>query len=172
MSPTDLAAKPSAPGLDATVATAQADMERLIQLGGLQSDPLRHPIRALSVHLDALATLTRTIERIISEQKPPISVEDIKALNKAIAANSAQSVQAQTFVAIRSAVMLEHRKFWLWAAAAILVTWGVMFGAGAYWHANTQQPPIRDVTSCVPTPQPGGGTAFTCTFWAQRPGSH
>lgn len=170
MAPADLAARPAAAGLDATVAAAQADMERLIQLGGLQNDPIRHPIRALSVHLDALVTLTRTMERIISEQKPPISVEDIKALNKAAAANAANEV----VYAVRH---LALRTFWrtaLQAGAALVVALCVGIGAGWWLHAHTGQPPIRDVTSCVPSPQAGGGEAYTCVFWAKPPttGTH
>src|SRR4051794_33255940 len=36
------------------VEAAQAELDRAIQLGGLQNDPIRHTLRALSVHLAAL----------------------------------------------------------------------------------------------------------------------
>lgn len=43
------------------VSAAQLEMERLIQLGGLLNDPLRHPIQALSIHLDVLSRVSRSL---------------------------------------------------------------------------------------------------------------
>jgi len=40
--------------LASIVAAAQAELDRAIQVGGLQNDPLRHTVHALSVHLIAL----------------------------------------------------------------------------------------------------------------------
>jgi hypothetical protein len=53
------------PELGKAIKDAQAEMERLIRLGEQQNDPIRHPIQALSVHLDALLKLsTSTVRRL------------------------------------------------------------------------------------------------------------
>jgi hypothetical protein len=43
-------------------------MERLVQLGELQNDPIRHPIRALSVHLDALLKVSMALSQVPARQ--------------------------------------------------------------------------------------------------------
>jgi hypothetical protein len=50
------------------VADAQAEIARLVQLGELQNDPLRHPIQALSVHLDALYKITQAGSQMLAHQ--------------------------------------------------------------------------------------------------------
>jgi hypothetical protein len=50
------------------VADAQAEIARLVQLGELQNDPIRHPIQALSVHLDALYKITQAGSQMLAHQ--------------------------------------------------------------------------------------------------------
>jgi hypothetical protein len=50
------------------VADAQAEIARLVQLGELQNDPIRHPIQALSVHLDALYKVTQAGSQVLARQ--------------------------------------------------------------------------------------------------------
>jgi hypothetical protein len=56
------------PELGKAIKDAQAEMERLIQLGELQNDPIRHPIQALSVHLDALLKLSTAHTQALTRQ--------------------------------------------------------------------------------------------------------
>jgi hypothetical protein len=50
------------------VADAQAEIARLVQLGELQNDPIRHPIQALSVHLGALHKITQASSQMLAHQ--------------------------------------------------------------------------------------------------------
>ncbi len=50
------------------IADARAEIDRLIQLGELQNDPIRHPIQALSVHLDALYQVTLAGSQTLAKQ--------------------------------------------------------------------------------------------------------
>jgi hypothetical protein len=50
------------------VADARAEITRLMQLGELQNDPIRHPIQELSVRLDALYRVTRASSQMLTEQ--------------------------------------------------------------------------------------------------------
>jgi hypothetical protein len=121
MPPGDLAAKPSEPGLNAAIAAAQADMERLIQLGGLQSDPLRHPIRALSVHLDVLTRLGERDERVIAR------IEQLLEEAKTQAAGEiARRALAELPRHAGQLVKTEHHKL-VWRTAGLLL---LMFIAG------------------------------------------
>jgi hypothetical protein len=47
------------------ITDAGAEIIRLVQLGELQNDPIRHPIRALSVHLEAHCRVTRPAARVL-----------------------------------------------------------------------------------------------------------
>ena len=50
------------------IADAQAEIARLVRLGELQNDPLRHPIQALSVHLDAVYKVTQAGSQMLARQ--------------------------------------------------------------------------------------------------------
>ena len=50
------------------VADARLEIARLVQLGELQHDPIRHPIEALSVHLDALYKLASASSKTLAAQ--------------------------------------------------------------------------------------------------------
>jgi hypothetical protein len=68
------AAKPSAVDeaalaeMGQVVADARAEITRLVQLGELQNDPIRHPIQALSVHLEALYKVTQASSQVLAKQ--------------------------------------------------------------------------------------------------------
>ena len=89
---------PLPPEMDQVIAEARAEMDRLVELGGLQNDPLRHPIQALSVHLGALHTLTlnssRTLAKQVEAARQSINDEDIRRLSQA-AANGAERRAAE-----------------------------------------------------------------------------
>jgi hypothetical protein len=83
-----------APEVGDVITEARSEMERLMQMGELQNDPLRHPIAALSVHLDALHKLfvdgTLTLASQIEAAKRPVSEEDIRRLTQAAASGASQ----------------------------------------------------------------------------------
>jgi hypothetical protein len=68
-----------APDMERVVAEAQAEMDRLVRLGNLQNDPIRHPIQALSVHLGAFSKLIEAARR-------PVGDEDIRRLTSSAGA--------------------------------------------------------------------------------------
>ena len=108
------------------VTDARAEITRLMQLGELQNDPIRHPIQALSVHLDAFYSITRASSRMLTEQiqasaqqiptGPPLREEDLRrAVMQSIATHGTGVERA---LSVRAGLLL----------AAVLA------GAGAgYW---------------------------------------
>ncbi len=50
------------------VAEARVEIARLVQMGALQDDPIRYPIQALSVHLEALYKVTLTGSQTLAKQ--------------------------------------------------------------------------------------------------------
>src|ERR1700759_3672361 len=62
------------------VEAAQAELDRAIQIGGLQNDPLRYTLRALSIHLAALQyVLLRFSARMDAADKRASTVQDSTA---------------------------------------------------------------------------------------------
>ena len=78
--------EPPAAGEDAlaemgkVVADARLEITRLVQLGELQHDPIRHPIEALSVHLEALYKVASATVKTLTTQAVVVSrpVDDDK----------------------------------------------------------------------------------------------
>jgi hypothetical protein len=56
------------PEIGQVVAEARAEMDRLVRLGNLQNDPIRHPIQALAVHLGAFQKLIEAAQRPASDE--------------------------------------------------------------------------------------------------------
>jgi hypothetical protein len=69
-----------APELMGTVSAAVDELDRAIQSAELQRDPLRHALKALATHLNALHRVltdaTQTIGAQLEEAKRPIAAED------------------------------------------------------------------------------------------------
>jgi hypothetical protein len=114
------------------VAHAQAEISRLVQLGELQNDPIRHPIQALSVHLDALYRITVAGSQTLAKQiqtadapKLPMPDTDLRqAVAQGIRASAGHLLQA-----------LNARNV-LVAAGMLLIT--LLIGAGGgYWFGRT-----------------------------------
>jgi hypothetical protein len=86
------------PDVRRVIADAQAEMDRLVRLGGLQNDPIRHPIQALSVHLGALHALMLTNNQILAKQieaaRQAVDDEDTRRRSLA-AANGAERRAAE-----------------------------------------------------------------------------
>jgi hypothetical protein len=114
-----------APEMGELIAAAREEMDRLIQMGDLQNDPIRHPIRALSVHLGALYKLTldssQTLARQIEEAHP---VTDDDLIRRAVA----QGVSDWGSHAVR-------RMGWMnIVIGAGMLTAALLVGAGSgYW---------------------------------------
>lgn len=148
------------PEMDQVVAEARAEMDRLVELGGLQNDPLRHPIQALSVHLGALHTLmldsSRTLAKQIGEARQSINDEDIRRLSQA-AANGAERRAAEV---ARSA----NRRTVVIATATVLALMGASAVGGWWWRGASPDLPCQD--------QPDGSRAcvvFTRPLTRQEP---
>lgn len=114
--------------LGEVIATARTEMARLVQLGELQSDPLRYPIQALSVHLDALHRLftasTLTLGRQIETARTPISDEDMRRLTASAASELPRAVER---------LVLQRFRMMVVAVAGILVLTLVVGAGGGYW---------------------------------------
>lgn len=109
------------------IADAQAEINRLVQLGELQNDPIRYPIQALSVHLDALYKVTRASIPALAQQlrasaqrDDPTKRDDELAV---IPAFDAQAGKMRHRPGVRTIIV-----------GAGLLAAGVLAGAGAgYW---------------------------------------
>lgn len=103
------------------VGSAKAELERLIDIGKLHNDPLRHPIEAISVGLDAMAALVAELHA----RPPEMTLTDAQV--DTTAKRFAQAGIAYFAGHIRN----EFRKGWayLLAAAAIILAIGIAIGA-------------------------------------------
>lgn len=140
------------------------------EAGILPNDPLGPVLEAVAAIPDEverriaptearLAQLVERVERATSQ--PPMTNEDLRRLtHRAVQQMEGQMSQRWT----------QFNKFGIAIGVVVaLALGGMAFGAGWLGHARLEQKPITDVTSCVATPQAGGGRAYTCTFWAEMP---
>ena len=125
-----------APQVEAAIATARAEMARLSELGGLRNDPLRFPIEALSVHLEALHKLmvdaTFAIGSQVAAAKQPPVVVDMAGLTR----TAADRVVYELPGAVDRLVLQRSRHLMLMAAggAVLLLVLGV--AGGWAWRGN------------------------------------
>jgi hypothetical protein len=116
------------PELGKAIKDAQAEMERLIQLGELQNDPIRHPIQALSVHLDALLKLSTAHSQALTRKSgAAFTDEQIDDIGRRLLSG------CQTWS--RSLVRASLVKSWAILAAALLGA--SVLGVGAGWWLHT-----------------------------------
>ena len=136
------------------IADARAEMNRLIQLGELQHDPIRHPIQALSVHLDALYKLSvessRSVASLIEASRNPLSDEDVRRLADLAFEQLDDRLASRAVEFNKAAIAI--------GIAAALVSAAVGFGAG--WYGRGAPP----VVQCLD--QNGGRVCF---YWDQPP---
>jgi hypothetical protein len=118
------AAYKQAPQDDLTVVAdaAKAELDRAVQLAGLQRDPLRHSFYALGVHLDAMH---RIAAGHIEAARRPINDDDLRRLTQN-AANGAWRMTAEMIDAHNWRTVL------LGVTIAIVTIVGA-FGIG-YWY--------------------------------------
>ncbi|MGA3101247.1 MAG: hypothetical protein ABSD61_05245 [Terracidiphilus sp.] len=137
--------------------TGAAGPPYLIQLGEFQHDPIRHPIQALLVHLDALYKLSvessRTLASLVETSRNPFSDDDLRRLAD-IAFHQLDERFASRMVEFNKAAIVI-------AVVAALAAAAVGFGAG--WFGRGAPP----VVQCVE--QNGGGFASNGTSHQRRP---
>ena len=122
--------------LGVVVADAQAEIKRLMQLGELQNDPIRHPIQALSVHLDALYNVTRAGSLLVAKQlaasapgADPAAVRDEDLRRAVVQGIAAYSREAGPTLSLRSVVV-----------GAVLLLVALLAGARAgYWFGQSAE---------------------------------
>jgi hypothetical protein len=109
------------------VSAAKAEMDRLIQLGRLQGDPLRHPIEALAVHLDAMHRLQADAAAIPDEVTLRVAplLAEIKSFTAAAREPRFTPSQVDTLgrhLASRCAAALEWRSTTIFLATLLAGT--------------------------------------------------
>lgn len=120
------------------IADAQTEINRLVQLGELQNDPIRYPIQALSVHLDALYKVTHAGSQMLAKQLqtsarqidpagPSVRDEDLRrAVVEGVAAYAGG---VGHWLSLRNAVV-----------GAVLLLAALLGGAGAgYWLGQSNE---------------------------------
>jgi hypothetical protein len=116
------------PELGVAVAAARAELERAVTLGGLQNDPLRHPLQALSLHLQTLHRLsvdvTSALDRAAEEARRPIRQEEIRRVGQAAADGAAAFAKRLVWTETARLVLL---------AAGILAGTNAITGALCWW---------------------------------------
>jgi hypothetical protein len=140
------------PEMAGVIASAQAEMERLIQLGELQHDPIRHPIRALAVHLDAQQRLFNDLQRTLDTRQPAAVFTDKQVDD--VGRRLLGSCQAWSAGLVRASLWRS------WAAMAAIVLAAVIVGGVASWLAFGQ--PLD--TQC--RDERGGRW---CGYWLTQP---
>jgi hypothetical protein len=109
-------------GLAAVTEAAKGELDRAVQLAGLQRDPLRHSFYALSVHLDAMH---RIAEGHIRAARRPINDDDLRRLMQTAAHGAwrmtAEMIDAHNWRTVLLGVAL--------ALIAIVSAFG-----GGYWY--------------------------------------
>ena len=121
------AREPASSHMGAVVSAAQTEMARLIQRGGLENDPLRHPIEALALHLGVQHDLMRDLVARLKTMQAPITPDEIQALNHAAARHTTSEL---TYVA-KALVKQEFWKLSVLGAAAMVAGGLACGGIGA-----------------------------------------
>jgi hypothetical protein len=147
------------------VADAQAEIARLVQLGELQNDPIRHPIQALSVHLDALCKITQAgiahqmqapPQSINSRNQPLCKDELRRAVIQGVSGYADAAVRALNW---RSALV-----------GAGVVVGALLVGAAAGYAVHGDRLLVAGVsagqTECQDV---NGGTLCRIPVWAKLP---
>jgi hypothetical protein len=151
------------PELGKAIKDAQAEMERLIQLGELQNDPIRHPIQALSVHLDALLKLSTAHGQALTRQSGGAAFTDQQIDD--IGRRLLGSCQTWSRSLVRGALW----KSWSAIAATVLVAAVLGFGAG--WSYRGDLPTIAGLSAgsnkCEDRPE--GGRLCWIPVWERLP---
>jgi hypothetical protein len=159
--PPDPARLRLAPELPEIIANARAEIDRAIEVGGLQNDLIRHAFTALSVHLEALYRVltdaTLTIGNQLQEARRPIAEEDIRRLSKA----SADGAWRTTAELVRAHVW---RNVLIAVAASLLL----LIGAG-YWFHGSQQLVVGVSAGKQECQEQQGGTICFIPVWANLP---
>jgi hypothetical protein len=123
--------------LASVVTNARAEMQRLVQLGELQDDPLRHPIQALAVHLDAMQKIaTASTNREGAGQS--ITDKQIDDIGRRLLG----STQAWS----RSFVSAAYWRSQATLAAVIIGVAALAFGAGWWMRAPESELACADQT--------------------------
>jgi hypothetical protein len=153
-----------APEVETVIAAARADMARLVELGGLRNDPLRFPIQALSVHLDALhklmAAATLTIGgQIAATQQPPVVV-DMAEITRA----AADRVVYELPGAVDRLVLQQSRRLMFTAAAGAVLLLVLGIAGGWVWRGNWPGEALPGFTC---TDQPDGSRI--CYEYVRQP---
>jgi hypothetical protein len=120
---------PALAELGAVITNARAEMQRLVQLGELQGDPLRHPIEALSVHLGALQQFAVTSSQVATggAQNASLTAKQIDDIGRQLMGGC----QGWTHSFVRAS-------FWRGQAIlAIVVLGAVAIGFGSGWWAHS-----------------------------------
>lgn len=118
------------------IADAQAEISRLVQLGELQNDPLRHPIQALSVHLDALYKVTRAGSQALAKQLQ-VAAERITPAEPAVRDEELRQAVVEGIAASGMAHKLSARNA---AVGAGLLLAAVLAGGRAgYWFGQSTE---------------------------------
>jgi hypothetical protein len=150
------------------VADAQTEIARLVQLGVLQNDPIRHPIQALSVHLDALYKITqagsqmlahqiRASPRPIDSRNPPLCEDELRrAVIQGVAGYADAAVRALNW---RSALI-----------GTVVVVGALLIGAVIGYVVHGDRLLVAGVsagqTECQDV---NGGTLCRIPVWAKLP---
>jgi hypothetical protein len=132
---------PKPPAVDETalaemgqvIAEARAEIDRLVQLGELQDDPIRYPIQALSVHLDALFKVTLACSQTLANQIEAASLRIETTRQPVREGELRRAVTAGISGHAGDVVRMLNRRTALMGAGMLLVT--LLAGAGAgYWY--------------------------------------
>jgi hypothetical protein len=108
------------PEMGRVVAEAQAEMDRLVRLGNLQNDPIRHPIQALSVHLGAF-------HKLIEAAKRPCTGDDIRRLTPSAGARNRRTALIAAGTLMLAFLAGTGAGYWL--SGVVPVSAGVHAGA-------------------------------------------
>jgi hypothetical protein len=150
------------PELGKAIENAQAEMQRLIQLGELQNDPIRHPIQALSVHLDALLKLSSAHSQALTRQSgAAFTDEQIDDIGRRLLS----SCQTWSRSLVRASLWRS------WATLAAIVLGAIVMGFGAGWWYRGPSPIVAGLTGGTPRcdDQADGSRLCWIPVWERPP---
>ena len=152
--------------LGKAIEDARAEMERLVQLGELQNDPIRHPIQALSVHLDALLKLSTALSQVLTRQSGAVLTDDqVDAIGRRVLG----ACQAWSRSLVRAALGRS------WAALTATVLMAAVLGFGAGWLYRGDLPTMAGLSAGANKceDRPDGSRLCWIPVWERLPpGQH
>jgi hypothetical protein len=162
----------SPPDPDAEIKAALAAFDRAVMEARLHDDKIGDYLAATAAGIRSQVVIRDDFKRVVDQfaakinvTQPPISGDDIEALNKVAATHAAGQMSKATV----QMVLEKHHWRLIGTALALAAMLFIGLGLGRYEFGIPAPPGQADVMDCTPLSANTTGQAYTCKFWTRLP---